>query len=82
MRCSTLEIWHNANLLRYRNNGEIIVFMRELTPYLDMCDKVFNTALGNNDNKLNNLLTLHFQRGRRTVLTTLSFCHRVQSTIK
>ena len=53
----------------------------------DICDKVFNTALGNKDNKLNKLLTEAnkapyllrnhvFQSGRQTVLRTVLFCHR------
>ena len=60
----------------------------------NICDKVFNAALGNKNNKLNKLLTeankapcllrnhRHFQSGRRTVLRILLFCHRAQSTIK
>ena len=31
--------------------------MCEQKPYPDICDKVFNASLGNNDNKLNKLLT-------------------------
>ena len=31
--------------------------MHEQKSYLDICDNVFNAALGNNNNKLNQLLT-------------------------
>ena len=47
--------------------------------YEDTCDKVFNAALGNKDNKLNKLLTeankAPYSHGRRTVLRALLFCY-------